>query len=229
MIFKSSSQKGKNAIHIIILLFMFVILRFVAVAPQTIIGLMTNDFEKKLSGPMIMVATLITVAILSSCIIFFVKVLHMKIDLTGLRISIFFKSYLFLMFILALGSILKMVINSGVNTDTANQLRIVDIQHSLPTPLFVFLLVVSGPILEELVYRFFIIGYAFKRIPVIGIVVSVVLFASIHHPENISSFISYSCPGIAFALIFYKTERIEYTILLHSFHNLCSVLIIIFL
>lgn len=132
------------------------------------------------------------------------------------------------MLILFVGAILKYIINSGVSPETLNKLGIVDMKNSVPEPLLIFLLVVSGPILEEFVYRFFIIGYVFKRFQVVGIIVGTILFALIHHPENISSFITYSCPGIAFSLVFYKTKRIEYSIFLHSFHNLCSALIMIF-
>lgn len=75
------------------------------------------------------------------------------------------------------------------------------------------------PILEELVFRYIIIGslFEFKKI---SIFVSILLFCMAHMPNNITSFIMYFLMGLVLSYSYYKTRSIFVSILIHCLNNL---------
>ncbi|EHO45888.1 CPBP family intramembrane glutamic endopeptidase [Lentilactobacillus kisonensis] len=91
--------------------------------------------------------------------------------------------------------------------------------------LMAFTAVFCSPILEELVFRGFLIGAFFNASSFWGpIVVSAVLFA-IPHMEtiNIISFLTYAILGGVLGYLFVKTRNIKVSIGLHFLNNLIAV------
>lgn len=107
---------------------------------------------------------------------------------------------------------------------TTNQKSVDDISLKMPFFLFFLFAVISSPILEELVCRLFIMGYAFKGYPLLGIIISIIVFIIPHRPSNLGEFIVYLGPAICYSGIFFFSKRIEYSILFHMFINILSIL-----
>lgn len=85
----------------------------------------------------------------------------------------------------------------------------------IPEPLVFILL----PILEELVFREYMIK-AFNS--ALGIVVSSVLFAMLHS-QSLILFLSSMSMGIILGIIYLRTDRIENTIIIHYIFNFCTL------
>lgn len=89
--------------------------------------------------------------------------------------------------------------------------------------------VVIAPVLEELVFRYYIFGGLLKSYSLrISVVTSSLLFALIHFdsPKNI---VPAFALGIISSLIYFKTKRIDYSILFHFISNCFWLLTIIFI
>lgn len=77
-----------------------------------------------------------------------------------------------------------------------------------------------GPIIEEIVFRGFVIGYWFKEQPVIGIIVSSISFAMFHAKENIFILLMYFLSSIIYGLVYMKSKRLEGSVIIHVLNNL---------
>ena len=79
---------------------------------------------------------------------------------------------------------------------------------------------------EELVMRGVVQRYILPNIPYIGILASAFLFANLHYTTRISDTLLYFSSGLVFAIAYYKTERLEVTILLHALNNFIALILI---
>ncbi|WP_314576063.1 CPBP family intramembrane glutamic endopeptidase [Enterococcus gilvus] len=100
-------------------------------------------------------------------------------------------------------------------TTTYNQKGLED--FLMYTPIFIVILftVISAPIMEEILFRGFILKVCFVNHMLIGIIVSGFLFGIAHHPTNLGSFFTYAGTGVALGIYYKKHQRIELSILLH--------------
>lgn len=90
-------------------------------------------------------------------------------------------------------------------------------------PLFLLLVGVAGPVMEEFVFRKAIFGLLIDRIGGIGAaVISSLLFAFIHFDGLL---LVYSSMGLVFAWLYFKTKNIWTPILAHCLMNVAAVLI----
>lgn len=104
--------------------------------------------------------------------------------------------------------------------DTANQVALEStFQNSGALTMFL-MLVILAPIGEEIMIRGVFIGVLFKEKPYLGLIVSSVLFALLHGPTDIPSFITYFVPGLTLGFIYIKTEWIMVPIIAHLLNNL---------
>ncbi|MFP7487762.1 CPBP family intramembrane glutamic endopeptidase [Priestia filamentosa] len=87
--------------------------------------------------------------------------------------------------------------------------------------------IVLAPIIEEFIFRKVIIGHIFKNHKYIGLVVSSILFGSLHLLAGFSvpGLIIYVSLGFILGWIYIKTERIEASITAHTFNNFISVVL----
>ncbi|MDO4670215.1 MAG: type II CAAX endopeptidase family protein [Aerococcus sp.] len=131
-----------------------------------------------------------------------------------------------------IGVILLIIAQIGMANLTAwlypNQLSSVNeqiLESALPQmPLWKTVLVFSiyAPIREEVITRGLIMRYLFPKYPYIGMVISAVVFASLHVTTLWIHFLTYFLMGLIFSWVYYQTGRIEYSIGLHMFNNLVS-------
>lgn len=106
----------------------------------------------------------------------------------------------------------------GVET-TANQEAIQGLIGQLPKSLMAILLVIHAPISEEIIYRGVFPKVFTGRFALWGHVASTLLFAGMHGPTNLSSWVIYAGMGAVFAYVRYRTKRLEPAILGHALNN----------
>lgn len=121
-----------------------------------------------------------------------------------------------------------LLLNATGVTQTANDEAIGQL-FTGENPLLIILLIgVAAPIMEEIVFRGGIVGYLFKDLPVIGIIVSSVLFGLMHYPTNIVSFLIYGLIGLTCAIAYFKTRQLEVSIAIHFLNNILPALVLAF-
>lgn len=112
-------------------------------------------------------------------------------------------------------------------TSTANNQVIYQImgQNHLTLILMGITAVFCSPILEELVFRGFLIGSMFtRRSRIAAIIVSGILFSFSHMEDvNVISFLTYAILGGTLAYLYVKTENIKVPIGLHFLNNLIAM------
>ncbi|MGM0216877.1 CPBP family intramembrane glutamic endopeptidase [Enterococcus sp. AZ109] len=94
--------------------------------------------------------------------------------------------------------------------------------------LMFFAMVVMAPVLEELVFRGFFFKFFFRKYPILAFVFSSVLFTVVHVPTDFISFFTYASLALTMAFVYYKTRRIEMSMLTHALNNLLPALVIVF-
>lgn len=113
--------------------------------------------------------------------------------------------------------------SSSDNQDAINEL-------SLNFPIMIFIAtVLIAPFVEEFFYRKLIMGHIFKDYAKTGLVVSSILFGLSHFSinsltDNFNPFniLSYVMMGFFFGWVYYKTKRIEASIMAHLMNNLLA-------
>ncbi|SKA03537.1 CAAX protease self-immunity [Pilibacter termitis] len=110
-------------------------------------------------------------------------------------------------------------------SDTLNDTMLKEIFKRISPVLIFVTTVIFAPITEELLCREYIMGYALKNYPKIGLVTSILVFTLFHSPTNIESFILYAAPAFALSYVYYRTKRVEYTIGIHLVNNLFYTLV----
>ncbi|HDJ6801638.1 type II CAAX endopeptidase family protein [Staphylococcus aureus] len=101
-----------------------------------------------------------------------------------------------------------------------------ELQH---TPLYMSIVTIAiiPAIVEEIVFRGMIIRVVFRKHLFIGLVVSSLVFASLHESDTWIGYLPYLYSEVIFGLIYLKTKRLEVVILIHFINNLSSLLILI--
>ncbi|WP_124058324.1 CPBP family intramembrane glutamic endopeptidase [Vaginisenegalia massiliensis] len=103
-----------------------------------------------------------------------------------------------------------------------NQMLIVGMFKHM-TPIFLYLTIaIFTPITEELIFRALMMKYTFSLMPVVGALVSSILFALVHGPADVYQFFTYYLLAAGITWVFWRTRRIEYAILFHILQNSLS-------
>ncbi|GCF95673.1 CAAX amino protease [Enterococcus florum] len=110
---------------------------------------------------------------------------------------------------------------------TSNGRMIEESMNGNNTILLLVLVSLVAPILEECVYRGCIIGLMFRHYPVVGVLVSSIVFSFAHVPSDGLSFINYFIPGLIFGFIYVKSKRLEVSIALHLFNNIVALAMVL--
>lgn len=77
---------------------------------------------------------------------------------------------------------------------------------------------ILGPIIEEFIFRYVMVGNIGKM-KNISLIVSSIIFSYSHAAGHILYWIMYFVAGLIFALIYKKTERIDICMLIHIINN----------
>ncbi|GAB2022782.1 type II CAAX endopeptidase family protein [Pseudolactococcus yaeyamensis] len=113
--------------------------------------------------------------------------------------------------------------NSGEVT-TANQQNIENLSEIVPLLPYVLTLVFLAAIVEELIFRGLVIGKLSPKYRWIGFLLSVILFALIHNPTNLGSWITYGGMGAILAFTYYKTNSLGTSMAIHFVNNAIATL-----
>ena len=81
------------------------------------------------------------------------------------------------------------------------------------------------PIIEECIFRGFIIKGIFRGLPIIGCIISIILFTLAHNPTNSWEYLLFGFSSIVYVVSFMKTQRLEVPILIHILNNILGVII----
>ena len=145
----------------------------------------------------------------------------------------YIKSFAVIVLFTILGGIMQFILSSGNNEQSINEitLRMTMKEHYWA---IMILSAFIGPILEELIFRWFIFSSINKRL-IIKVIVSSVLFGLMHFIPSIGAIslnelclqaIQYVLAGIAFCLVYIKRGNVVFGIAAHMsinlMHNLMS-------
>ena len=92
---------------------------------------------------------------------------------------------------------------------------------SLSLPVLFLDLCILAPVTEEIFMRGLLQGTVFKN-TYIGLITTSILFAYLHGPYTISSFITYLGMGFAFGIRYKTSDNLWNSILLHALNNLVA-------
>ena len=120
---------------------------------------------------------------------------------------------------------IALFIEHGVEATTANQ----EILDSLNMPLIIYALLAVwvAPIIEELVMRGLIMGRVFGRQSWLGLLAASLLFALLHGPTDIGSWLMYGGMGAVLGYIYRSTGKLECAIAVHGLNNLLAVIFMV--
>lgn len=119
-----------------------------------------------------------------------------------------------------------LLLENGIGANTENQAALE--QLGMSPLLLVVLTAIAAPIVEETVMRGLILGRLFNN-SYLGVILSSLLFGLLHIPTNIGSWIIYGGMGLVLAVVYHKTQKLEYTIAIHFINNALGVLLMLLL
>lgn len=116
----------------------------------------------------------------------------------------------------------KMIIGSFMTQQTANDAAIEKLfKISVNTSfMMAFMTAIAAPVVEELVFRGFLMDYFFTDQPIFAILLSGLVFGSIHSSTNFISWLMYVVMGIILAATYNKEKNLAANISLHFLNNL---------
>ncbi|WP_288623920.1 CPBP family intramembrane glutamic endopeptidase [uncultured Streptococcus sp.] len=114
-----------------------------------------------------------------------------------------------------------LLLENGIGANTENQAALE--QLGMSPLLLVVLTAIAAPIVEETVMRGLILGRVFNN-SYLGVILSSLLFGLLHMPTDIGSWIIYGGMGLVLAVVYHKTQKLEYIIAIHFINNALGVL-----
>ncbi|HDL6589279.1 CPBP family intramembrane metalloprotease SdpA, partial [Staphylococcus aureus] len=109
----------------------------------------------------------------------------------------------------------------------ANELQLEQEIRNTPFYISIFTVTIIPAIVEEIVFRGMIIRVIFRKHLFLGLLVSSLVFASLHESDTWIGYLPYLYSGLIFGLIYIKTKRLEVVIFMHFLNNLLALLFII--
>ncbi|HFI0501359.1 TPA: lysostaphin resistance A-like protein [Streptococcus suis] len=109
--------------------------------------------------------------------------------------------------------------------DTSNELELTKILENIPFWVALINMACLPAISEEVIIRGYLFKKLFEKHKILGIVVSGLIFAFLHGPTDLDSWIIYASPGFILAYLYFKTDYLIYPIAVHFINNAWSVLV----
>ncbi|MFM0773699.1 lysostaphin resistance A-like protein [Streptococcus suis] len=103
--------------------------------------------------------------------------------------------------------------------DTSNELELTKILENIPFWVALINMACLPAISEEIIIRGYLFRKMFEKHKILGIVVSGLIFAFLHGPTDLGSWIIYASPGFLLAFLYYKTDYLIYPIAVHFINN----------
>jgi membrane protease YdiL (CAAX protease family) len=111
--------------------------------------------------------------------------------------------------------------------ESENQSLIEDMANYFPVLPFVLTIAIVGPIFEEIIFRGLIIGKIFEKWPVVGLIVSSLIFGLMHEWQNMLVMLPYAVLGLIMGLVYLKFDKkLEASIFVHILNNAISAILI---
>ncbi|HFI0375133.1 TPA: lysostaphin resistance A-like protein [Streptococcus suis] len=107
--------------------------------------------------------------------------------------------------------------------ETSNDLELTKLLENIPFWLAFVRIACQAAITEEIIVRGYLFKKFFEKHKMLGIVVSGLIFAFLHGPTDLGSWIIYASPGFLLAYLYYKTDYLIYPIAVHFINNAWSV------
>ncbi|CYV98136.1 TPA: CPBP family intramembrane metalloprotease [Streptococcus suis] len=107
--------------------------------------------------------------------------------------------------------------------ETSNELELTKLLENIPFWLAFVRIACQAAISEEIIVRGYLFKKLFEKHKILGIVVSGLIFAFLHGPTDLGSWIIYASPGFLLAYLYYKTDYLIYPIAVHFINNAWSV------
>ncbi|CAM3452644.1 CPBP family intramembrane glutamic endopeptidase [Pseudostreptobacillus hongkongensis] len=108
------------------------------------------------------------------------------------------------------------------NVTAKNQQTIEEMAKNSNIIALILTLVISAPLIEELVFRKILFNVTKNK--VIGLIISSLLFALLHDFSDPKSIFIYFVMGLTFGGVYYKTGSIELSMLVHFVNNLIAAI-----
>ncbi|HEL2110644.1 TPA: CPBP family intramembrane metalloprotease [Streptococcus suis] len=103
--------------------------------------------------------------------------------------------------------------------ETSNELELTKLLENIPFWLAFVRIACQAAITEEIIVRGYLFKKLFEKHKILGIVVSGLIFAFLHGPTDLGSWIIYASPGFILAYLYYKTDYLIYPIAVHFINN----------
>ncbi|HEP1793759.1 TPA: CPBP family intramembrane metalloprotease [Streptococcus suis] len=107
--------------------------------------------------------------------------------------------------------------------ETSNDLELTKLLENIPFWLAFVRIACQAAITEEIIVRGYLFKKFFEKHKILGIVVSGLIFAFLHGPTDLGSWIIYASPGFLLAYLYYKTDYLIYPIAVHFINNAWAV------
>lgn len=132
---------------------------------------------------------------------------------------------------LAFAVLLRLIVHLYLSIfgDTQNDALLQILKDIMGVELFNFYGIFVGPVLEELTFRGAIMNYCYNMSRK-GFIISNILFGFVHCMNEpsigifIRSILLYSLLGGIMSYIYYRTKRIEYSVLIHMLSNFLALI-----
>jgi membrane protease YdiL (CAAX protease family) len=111
---------------------------------------------------------------------------------------------------------------------SVNEARINQLSEKIPLFLMLFLVSILAPVCEELIFRAGIFKWVFPKNRLIAWVVSTVIFAYAHMMSDVTNWFAwfiYIGTGGILGIVYYRTNKLECSMFVHSLFNLFQVFI----
>lgn len=113
-------------------------------------------------------------------------------------------------------------------TDTVNQATIEDLFSKVPVLTMFLVTVVVAPLCEELIFRSLFADLITGKWAWLGLVLGSLAFAGIHLASSLGEWLVYGGMGAVLSLIYWKTKRLDYAILVHLLNNLIAFIVMLY-
>ncbi|HFU4500691.1 TPA: lysostaphin resistance A-like protein [Streptococcus suis] len=107
--------------------------------------------------------------------------------------------------------------------ETSNELELTKILVNIPFWVALINMACLPAIAEEVITRGYLFKKLFEKHKMLGILVSGLIFAFLHGPTDLGSWIIYASPGFILAFLYYKTDYLIYPMAVHFINNAWSV------
>jgi len=201
--------------------FLFAIILFLFIKSQSVFISISKD------NPSVYIYILTTVLLLialSIDVYFALKAHIIEIDKISISVTDLKNLGYWILILFAIKLIGGLFLSLSNATNTANQAGLEQYLKNVPIFIIFIFTVISGPIMEEILFRGLFLNIFFKNNLLFGVIISGLLFGLAHRPTNFGSFFTYVGMGIVLGLYYKKYKRIELNIILHSLNNFIGFL-----